>query len=153
MPLLLYALPPALLASQARDVIHKLDDVLQQLRGAWWATVQTNRNYLDHKHERLDCRGDQTRVGPGGSEAMESNYQFYQVRFRHRGEFWTQVGDKTFMGLATLWRNDPWEHLLPHGKPIMTMPEFETLPPTSRWENCQEYSVDIQRQNPRVGAD
>ncbi len=76
-----------LLASQAVEIMEALEEVIMKLRGPRRATVQAERNYLEHNRERLDYHGVQERGEPGGSEAMESTCKQYQVRFHRSGQF------------------------------------------------------------------
>ena len=103
-------------ADESCAVITELEQLQGQMEGAAAQTVRKEVNYLRSHRERMDYGSAKAKGEPLGSGAMESTCRQYQVRFKRRGQFWSQTGDEALICLETFRRNDRWQLLFPHAK-------------------------------------
>jgi len=103
-------------ADDSCEVITELEQLQQRLEGAAQEKVEKEVNYLQTNRERMDYGTAKERDEPLGSGAMESTCRQYQVRFKRTGQFWSQEGDESLMGLETFRRNGRWHLLFPHSR-------------------------------------
>ena len=71
-------------------------------------------NYFQQHKNRMDYRAGQRAGEPIGSGPVEATCRQAQCRFKRPGQFWSQSGDESLLGLKTFWRNGRWHLLFPH---------------------------------------
>ena len=97
----------------AIQVIHQLEELAEGLPvGA--VAVQKEVAYFREHQKRMDYRTGRQRGEPIGSGAIESTCRQTQCRFKRPGQYWSQEGDDSLLGLETFWRNNRWHLLFPH---------------------------------------
>lgn len=102
----------------AVKVVRHLAAVLASLpAGAACAALQTEGHYFQEHEARMDYRAARRRGEPIGSGAIEATCRQYHCRFKRPGQFWSEKGDASLLGLETFWRNGRWHLLFPHAAP------------------------------------
>jgi hypothetical protein len=101
--------------TSAGKVIGQLEEALAALPGAASATAVAKAVEHFREHQgRMDYRAGRRAGEPIGRGPVEATCRQYQGRFKRPGQFWSQTGDESLLGLKTFWRNGRWSLFFPH---------------------------------------